>query len=61
MAYPKSYYFPDSDNYAIVDRLKNGRFSAVDPDHNNLEDPIGLGDTELSAIADLARQIREAE
>jgi hypothetical protein len=61
MAYPKTYYFPDSDNHAIVERLIDGSFAASDLDRNDLYAVVGRGDTELSAIADLARQLREAE
>jgi hypothetical protein len=63
MPYPKTFYFPDSDNHVIVNIMPGGRYSAVDPDQPQDGRPLiwGLGKTELEAIADLAQQIREAE
>jgi hypothetical protein len=63
MAYPKTIYFPDSDNRAIVNVMPGGRFSAIDSDQPQDGEVLiwGLGNTELEAIADLAQQIREAE
>jgi hypothetical protein len=47
----------------IINRMPGGKFSAIDPDQPQEGQALiwGLGDTELSAIADLAQQIREAE
>jgi hypothetical protein len=63
MAYPKSVYFPASDNRVIINVMPGGRFSAIDPDQPQEGEVLiwGLGNTELEAIADLAQQIREAE
>jgi hypothetical protein len=63
MAYPKSVYFPASDNRVIINVMPGGRFSAIDPDQPQEGCALiwGLGNTELEAIADLARQISEAE
>jgi hypothetical protein len=63
MAYPKSVYFPASDNRVIINVMPGGRFSAIDPDQPQEGEALiwGLGNTELEAIADLAKQIREAE
>jgi hypothetical protein len=63
MAYPKTIHFNDSDNRVIVNALPGGRFSAIDPDQPQEGQSLiwGIGDTELAAIADLERQLREAE
>ena len=62
MASPRTIYFPDSDNRIIVNALHDGRYTAIDPGHDDIDGVIwGLGDTELEAIADLAQRIREAE
>jgi hypothetical protein len=63
MAYPKTITFNDSNNRVIIRALPRGRFSAIDPDQPQDGEPViwGIGDTELAAIADLERQLREAE
>jgi hypothetical protein len=63
VAYPKTIHFPDSDNRVIVNIMPGGKFSAVDPDQPQDGEALiwGLGNTELAAIADLQRQIDEAE
>jgi hypothetical protein len=63
MAYPRSVYFPASDNRVIINVMPGGRFSAIDPDQPQEGEALiwGLGNTELEAISDLAQQIREAE
>ena len=61
--YPFTWHFNDSDNRVVINILPGGRFSAVDPDQPQDGQPLiwGIGDTELSAIADLDRKIKEAE
>jgi hypothetical protein len=63
MAYPKTITFSGSENRAIVNALPGGRFSAIDPDQPQEGEPLiwGIGDTEMAAIADLERRLREAE
>ena len=63
MTYPRTVHFNDSDNRVIINIMPGGRFSAIDPDQPQDGEPMiwGLGDTEMSAIADLQRQINEAE
>ena len=63
MSYPKTFYFPDSDNHVIVRVMFDGRFSAIDPDQSQYGRSRiwGRGNTELEAIADLAQKTREAE
>ena len=62
IVYPKTITFNASGNRVVVNRMPGDRFSAVDPDQPQDGQPLiwGLGDTELSAIADLQRQIDEA-
>jgi hypothetical protein len=62
MAYPKTINFNGSDNRVIVNVMPGGRFSAIDPDQPQDGEALiwGLGDTEMSAIADLQRQLDEA-
>jgi len=62
--YPRTIYFPADDSRVIINLMPGpgARFSAILADDDR-DGPIiwGLGDTELSAIADLNRSLAEAE
>jgi len=55
-------YFPDSDDTVIVEPAPNGRYIACLADQDG-EGPIvwGLGDSVLSAIADLNNSLNGAD
>jgi hypothetical protein len=63
--YPRTVYFPENDRRVVVNIMPGpgAKFSAVladpGPDYGILA--WGLGDTELAAIADLARELEGAE
>ena len=63
--YPRTVYFADNDRRVVVNIMPGpgAKFSAVladpGPDYGILA--WGLGDTELAAIADLARELEGAE
>ena len=65
MKYPRTVYFPENDRRVVVNIMPGpgAKFSAVladpGPDYGILA--WGLGDTELAAIADLARELEGAE
>jgi hypothetical protein len=64
MTYPRTIYFPADGSRVTVNLMPGpgARFSAVLQDDGG-EGPMiwGLGDTELAAIADLARTRAEVE
>ena len=63
--YPRTVYFPDNDLRVVLNLMPGpgARFSAVladpGPDYGILA--WGLGDTELAAITDLARELENVE
>ena len=60
MKYPRTVYFPENDRRVVVNIMPGPgtRFSAVlDDDGDEGRVIWGLGDTELAAIADLAREL----
>ena len=64
MKYPRTVYFPENDRRVVLNIMPGpgARFSAVlDDDGDEGRVIWGLGDTELAAIADLARELEGAE
>jgi hypothetical protein len=61
--YPRTVYFPDNDRRVVLNLMPGpgAKFAAVTT--NGPDDDVvwGLGDTELAAIADLARELEGAE
>lgn len=61
--YPRTIYFPASDNSVILNLMPGGKFSAIDPDQPQDGEALiwGYGDTEMAAIADLVRNLEDAQ
>jgi len=61
--YPRTIYFPESNNRVVLNVMPGGKFSAVDPDQPQDGQPLiwGYGRSESEAIFDLEQSIREQE
>jgi len=62
--YPRTVYFPENDRRVVINIMPGpgARFSAACEDDGDEGRLIwGLGDTEMAAIADLARELEGTE